>query len=289
MESDEDPECPVCNEFYTIDGSRRPKIIDCGHSLCGECFDDARITECPVCRGSLPEVANFNFSLIEVIRSLHNKKPRKEVQAKSIREREKELEEFKKLLEEEKEREIGLIRREKFSEVRRVTEILKREKEQEILFLKREQERERSISLKQEQQEKRNREREILEKLRKEHQKRERIEKEKKILREKVRQRKSKENISVGRSEKEQQEKLEAIRRVEEFKKYENSKAMDQVMEKARLLALQHVDQYPPTEKELLEAEPYKPHKSNHLIQDSMFLPKNYTGEKGRKKSFKKQ
>ncbi|XP_065906780.1 E3 ubiquitin-protein ligase Midline-1-like [Dysidea avara] len=59
-------ECPVCNEYYKIDGPQQPKILKCGHTLCANCLLRIGKTDnikCPYCYRPSPLGAMGIFSL----------------------------------------------------------------------------------------------------------------------------------------------------------------------------------------------------------------------------------
>ncbi len=306
-EENEMPECPVCYELYTIEGSLRPRILKCGHGLCGICLSNKMIKICPRCRGNINKNTKINFGLIEAIKLLQQnyKHPKvtgiiitdKLSEKEKHKEKNKEFDEFKKLIAEEKEIEVGLIIREKLNEVERVTNIIRREKEREINNLRRIQERERTERLRREREEK-DGEFEAIRKVA-EYQEKER-------KREKENRKTKGKRLEIQRK-KERSEIEENLQKVKEFEEHEEfEKLRQQIMEKqtrmskkpnlpsehegvfetARKLYMESVDWNPPTKQQLLHEE----HVQTKILkprvesESSIFLPKNYTGDKGRKK-----
>ena len=56
-------ECPSCLLKYNA-SKRSPLIVDCGHSVCSQCFPS--VDHCPGCRLKISKKSKINYSLMEV-------------------------------------------------------------------------------------------------------------------------------------------------------------------------------------------------------------------------------
>ena len=67
--------CNICLEIYD-DDLHRPKVLDCGHSLCKECLDKCFSDDfrCPTCKAkpkyTISEKVPVNYDFLDIIKEL---------------------------------------------------------------------------------------------------------------------------------------------------------------------------------------------------------------------------
>lgn len=313
MEQIEMPECPVCMEYYTIVGDTRPKALKCGHSVCGVCFKQLNPQKCPTCREFLSIEAPFHTEMIAFLEIIQKKRI-SEIIPERTNEIRNELNKKKHELEKIKVKELEIFKneleQEKIEELEAIKLVLKYQKKEEMQKIKHTFEQE---NLKKSQED-RSMELERIEELRMirdvlRYEKMERAEElHQKAIKEQNEIRDFKKEVEIGDFK---QILIEATKRenVEQFLAESNQRRKERkvievnereiVRQKSEQLtrgggttqiyprerAREHTRMQTPIiyQKEYMRTETNNVEVTDKTYKDSIFLPRNYSGEKGKR------